>query len=195
MKDKFNVEAQILPEPGEKEIWLPAPHYEDRYEISNFGQLRYKKTQNIRSICYDNGGYPVVSLKIDNKVHCVYIHRLVCEAFNGAPTKQYNVCDHIDHCIVNNYYRNLRWTDHAGNYLNRKPTTEPQKRISLTNTPIVFLNLKGEFVQRFDSILQAHILLGISIQQIQHNLRGIRKPFKDGYFRTEKEYLASIDKK
>jgi hypothetical protein len=44
MRDRYNIEAQILPEPEEEEIWLPAPQYEDRYEISNFGQLRNKKT-------------------------------------------------------------------------------------------------------------------------------------------------------
>ena len=93
MKDKFNIEAQILPQPEEEEIWVPAPNYEDRYEVSNFGQLRNKKTQKLRKICYDNGGYPIVCLKINNIVHFVYIHRLVCEAFNGPPTKEQNVCD------------------------------------------------------------------------------------------------------
>lgn len=145
MKDKYNIEAQILPEPEEEEIWLPAPQYEDRYEVSNFGQLRNKKTQKLRKICYDNGGYPIVCLKIKNITHFVYIHRLVCEAFNGPPTKENNVCDHIDHCIVNNYYRNLRWTDHSGNGLNHKAETKKPK-ISLTKTPIVFLNLNGEFI-------------------------------------------------
>lgn len=194
MKDKFNTEAQIIPQPEEEEIWVPAPSYEDRYEISNFGQLRNKKTQKLRKICYDNSGYPIVCLKINNIVHFVYIHRLVCEAFNGSPTKEYNVCDHIDHCIVNNYYRNLRWTDHSGNGLNRK-TEVAKPNISLTKTPIVFLNLNGEFIQRFNNIIQAGNMLNISIQQIQQNLRGRRKPFKDGYFRIEADYLASLDKR
>lgn len=192
MRDKFNVEAQILPEPGEEEIWVPAPNYEDRYEISNFGQLRHKKTQKLRKICYDNGGYPVVCLKIHNVVHFVYIHRLVCEAFNGAPTKENNVCDHIDHCIVNNYYKNLHWTDHRGNRLNRR-TPAVKKIMTTKTTPIIFLNLKGEFIQRFDNIIQASEALNISVQQIQQNLRGVRKPFKNGYFRIEADYLAQFD--
>lgn len=191
MKDKFNVEAQNLPEPEEEEMWVPAPGYEDRYEISNFGNIRNKKNQRLRAICYDNNGYPVVSLKIKGKVHCVYIHRLVCEAFNGAPTAEKNICDHIDHCIVNNYYKNLRWTDHSGNGLNHKQLNK--HRISLTKTPIVFLDLYGRLVQRFDSIKEAHMVLGVSIQQIQHNLRGNRRPFKNGFFKLEEDYGTQFD--
>ena len=191
MKDKFNVEAQNLPEPEEKEMWAPAPGYEDRYEISNFGNIRNKKNQRLRAICYDNNGYPTVSLKLKGKVHCVYIHRLVCEAFNGAPTAEKNICDHIDHCIVNNYYKNLRWTDPSGNGLNRKQ--QNKHRISLTKTPIVFLDLYGRLVQRFDSIMEAHMVLGVSIQQIQHNLRGNRRPFKNGFFKLEEDYRTQFD--
>lgn len=194
MRDKFNVEAQILPEPEEEEIWLPAPRFEDRYEVSSMGNVRRKQTKRLRAIDHDNGGYPIVCLKIDNKVNYVYIHRLVCEAFNGVPTPENNVCDHIDHCIVNNYYKNLHWTDYSGNGLNRKEKEPNRKRISWKKTPIVFISLDGRLLQRFDNIYIASEKLGISIQQIDHNIRGYRKPFKDGYFRIEADYLASLDK-
>ena len=193
MKDRFNVEAQILPEENEIEQWKPAPGFEDRYEISSFGRLRHRITKRQRVIGYDNGGYPKVTLRKDKKVYCVYIHRLVCEAFNGEPTEEKRICDHIDRCIINNYYKNLRWTDYSGNSLNHKPIKK--KTITIKDTPIVFLDLDGRFQQRFTSILEAHEVLNLSVQQIAHNLLGQRKPFKNGYFRTEKEYLASIDKK
>ena len=188
MKDKYNVEAQILPEPEEEEIWLPAPRFEDRYEVSSFGQLRNKKTRRLRKIGYDNGGYPVVCLKIDGKVNYVYIHRLVCEAFNGAPTPDNNVCDHRDRCIVNNYYKNLHWTDHRGNNLNRG-TMKRKKNISIDKTPIAFYDLDGKVQQCFNNILEAHEVLGISIIQIQQNIRGHRKPFKNGYFKVKANEL------
>ena len=198
MKDKFNVEAQILPEENEVEMWLPAPGYEDKYEISSFGRLRNAETQRLRKLCLDKCGYPVVSLrKYDSngvyKVFCVYIHRLVCEAFNGAPTEETPVCDHKDHCIVNNYYKNLHFVSHSENSLNLKSKNKKQK-ISTTDTPIVLMDLNGNFVRRFDSIKQASKLLGLSLTQIQHNVRGVRKPFKDGYFITEERYNASFDK-
>lgn len=200
MRDKFGNEALILPEENEEEEWRPAPYYEDRYEISNFGHIRNKKTKKQRKLQYDNGGYPVVHLrrKINEDdenmtICCVYIHREVCEAFNGPPTPEQNICDHIDRCIENNYYKNLHWTDYIGNRANHKPTPKSYK-IKKKSTPIVFLSLDdGHLLQRFDNTLQAHEILGISIQQIQANLRGIRKPFKDGYFRTEADYRASLD--
>ena len=193
MIDRYGVEAQILPEDGEMEQWVPAPGYEDRYEVSSFGNLRNKKTGQLRKICDDNGGYPKVCLKIDGKVHCVYLHRLVCEAFNGAPTLENNVCDHIDRCIINNYYKNLHWTDHSGNRLNSSGKKRKFK-FSFKKTPIVFLDLNGKFIQRFDNILQAHNILNISEQQIYQNLIGHRKPFKNGYFKTEADYLTFFDK-
>ena len=193
MKDKHNNEAQNLPEQDEEEKWLPAPGFEDRYEVSSFGNVRRKSSQRLRKINYDCNGYPILCLKINNKVHYVYIHRLVCAAFNGPPTKEHNICDHKDRCKVNNYYKNLRWTDHSGNRLNCKPSTH-KKNISVNNTPIVFLDLTGKLQQRFDSILQAHDILGLSIMQIQQNLRGVRRPFKNGYFLTETDYQRSLTK-
>ena len=198
MTDKFGIEPQIIPEENEQEIWAPAPGFEEKYEISNFGRVRRKQTKYIRKINYDKNGYPIVCLRRwdyterRNKMFYVYIHRLVCEAFNGPPTEQYNICDHIDHCIINNYYRNLRWTDYKGNRENCKDIKS--LKIYVNKTPIVFLDLNGNFVQRFDSVLDAHEKLGLSIIQIQHNLRGQRDPFKDGYFKTEAEYLSNIKK-
>ena len=193
MKDKHNVPAVILPEEGEEEIWKPAPGYEDRYQISSFGNLKNAKTGILRKLDSDHCGYPIVCLKKydpdtkKQKVHCVYIHRLVCEAFNGPPTPENNICDHIDRCIVNNYYKNLHWTDHSGNRLNSKITKK--RTIRINKTPIVLLDVEGKLIERFDSILDAHEKTGISIQQIQHNIRGVREPFKIGYFRTEADYL------
>ena len=167
MKDKFGNEALIIPEEGEEELWLPAPGYQDKYEISNFGRVRRKETQYIRKLGADSNGYPVITLRKKdsptdiNKIHYVYIHRLVCEAFNGPPLEEFNVCDHIDRCIINNYYKNLRWTDYRGNKENSK---QPKKeKITVDKTPIVFLDLEGNFKQRFNSIQEAHDILGLSI--------------------------------
>lgn len=185
MKDKLGNEAIIVPEENEEEIWVPAPGYEDRYFISNFGNIRHKFATTNRKLNEDNGGYPIVTLKKNvsgnEKVFCVYIHRLVCEAFNGPPTPENNICDHRDRCIINNYYKNLRWTNHRGNGLNHGPISK--LRITLDSTPISFYDLDGKKVQDFKNILEAHEALGLSVTQIQHNLRGRRKPFKNGYFK------------
>lgn len=185
MVDKYGVEAMIVPEPGEVEQWRPAPGYEDRYEISSFGNIRRKINKRLRKIRQDHYGYPCVCLRINNKVHFVYIHRLVCEAFWGAPTQDHKICDHRDRCVVNNYYKNLHWTDNSGNVLNT--TTRKKKRLTTTTTPIIFYNLEGQEQQRFSSILEAHEKMGISVQQIIHNLHMRREPFKNGYFKLAQD--------
>jgi hypothetical protein len=102
-----------------------------------------------------------VCLKINNKVHFVNIHRLVCEAFNGAPTAEYNICDHIDRCIINNYYKNLRWTNNSGNMAN---TGARKKRtVTVAKTPVIFYSLDDKELYKFENILEAHQQLGISI--------------------------------
>lgn len=195
MEDKYGTPAINLPEEDEEEIWMPAPGYEDRYEISSFGNLKNKKTGLLRKLDKDHFGYPVVCLRKYDPIikkyrtHSVYIHRLVCEAFNGPPTAENNICDHIDRCIVNNYYLNLRWTDHRGNKMNSKTSSARRPHIKIKTTPIVLLDINGNFIERFNSILEAHEKTGISIQQIQHNLRGAREPFKIGYFKTEADYF------
>lgn len=192
MEANLIVKPTIIPPLDEVEEWRPAPGYEDRYEVSSFGNIRHIRKQRLRKLCCDKSGYPIVSLKVNGKVHCVYLHRLVCEAFNGPPTQENNICDHIDHCVYNNYYRNLHWVDQSVNMYNKRP--ERSARIKENKTPIVFLSKNHQFIARYDSILDAHQKTGLSIQQIQHNIRGFRVPFKDGYFITEASYKANFDK-
>jgi len=74
----------------------------------------------------DKNGYQYVSLynklpgdKIVRKFSSIKVHRLICEAFCGKPSLEKNICDHIDQCRTNNYYKNLHWVDTIGNRNNR----------------------------------------------------------------------------
>ncbi len=192
MTDKNNNPAIILPSEDEVEIWLPAPGFEDRYEVSSFGRLRSKKTQLLRKLQQDHNGYPCVTLRRRDhptddrmKIHFVYIHRLVCEAFNGPPTTEANICDHKDRCMVNNYYGNLHWTTPSDNRRNSKKITA--RKITTDTTPIILFDLDGNYVERFNSIIEAHKKMDVSILQIRQNVYGYRRPFGFGYFRAETE--------
>ena len=191
MEANLSIQPSILPSPEEEEEWRPAPGFEDRYEVSSFGNVRHKKTQRLRKINYDKSGYPIVCIHKGKKIKYVYIHRLVCEAFNGPPTPDHNICDHRDRCVVNNYYNNLRWTDYSGNLYNRRPTRKI--KLSIQTTPIVFLDHNGKSLQRFSSIHEAHQVLGLSEEQIMLNVRGFRAPFSEGYFRVAADYDAKFD--
>ena len=113
-----------------KEEWKPVPGYEDRYEVSNFGNVRSKE-RIIRQkdshggymfkvyhgkpvVQTDNGnGYNIVSLSnMGRKNH--YVHRLVAELFIDNPNG-FNVVNHLDFNTKNNRVDNLEWTTSAGN--------------------------------------------------------------------------------
>lgn len=112
------------------EIWKQIPGYEDRYEVSNLGNVRSKdrviyqkdahggmmlKKYNGRIVSQtDNGnGYMIVSLqKFGRKNH--YVHRLVAEAFVENPNGLC-VVNHLDYNRRNNRATNLEWTTAEGN--------------------------------------------------------------------------------
>lgn len=116
--------------------------------------------------------------------HYKSIHRLVCEVFNGPPIGDANICDHIDFCKCNNYYKNLRFISPSDSQYHRKP---PRKmRVSMLSTPILLLDEDGNIIQRYESIREAHNETGLNERQIYCNITGTRKPFKIGRFVVEK---------
>ena len=88
-----------------KEIWKPIKGYENNYEISNFGNVRNKKTKQILTGDVNNAGYRRVTLYVPIKKR-FFIHRLVayhfCEGFNEE-----FVVNHKDGNKLNNHINNL----------------------------------------------------------------------------------------
>jgi len=50
-----------------------------------------------------------VSVSQNNKKQCIFVHRLVCEAFHGLQPDTTFTVDHIDRNRINNNENNLRW--------------------------------------------------------------------------------------
>ena len=193
MVDRLGNEAKILPEEDELEQWVDCPHFEERYSVSTFGRIQNKRTGRMLSPSLDKNGYQYVSLynklpgdKVVRKFSSIKVHRLICEAFCGKPSLGKNICDHIDQCRTNNYYKNLHWVDTTGNRNNR---TNDYKQVLGKSVPIVLLDRDGNFIQRFENADDAHGQLGLSKSQISANITGQRIPFQIGYFMTEKDYL------
>lgn len=60
-------------------------------------------------------GYRSIKLKRDGKQKKHLVHRLVCEAFHGAPPFDGATVDHIDGCRTNNRVENLEWVSRSEN--------------------------------------------------------------------------------
>lgn len=119
--DKLNVgdKLQVLPQTlyGEiEEDWRIVDGWED-YQVSNLGRVRYsgyKTTKAYRIVKpHRKGKWGHVKVKLSDRKNGrtldAPVHRLVCEAFNGAaPAPHYEVM-HLDGLPANNDYRNLAW--------------------------------------------------------------------------------------
>lgn len=189
MVDMFNNEATVLPEENEEEIWKPCPGWEGRYEVSSFGRVKNIRTDYILMPHLDKNGYYTIQLykqvAPDEKYkrHTKTIHRLVCAAFWGEPEGEVDICDHVDKCRINNYYKNLRWVDYFGNRRNR--SKRPNRIIVYRDTTPIVLKKDGVVVQRYPSIMAASKELGLSDIQIYANVIGQRIGFAVGTFTTE----------
>jgi hypothetical protein len=100
----------------EAEIWRPVPSLPD-YLASNLG--RVMRVPFVAAMphggrrCY--GGEPTFGVCADGRHHIFYkgknyrVHRMVCEAFAGAPPFPRAVVMHMDENSTNNRADNLQW--------------------------------------------------------------------------------------
>lgn len=107
-----------------QEEWKDVVGYEDRFMVSNFGNIWSKVSNRLIKLRNSNtGGYPSFATKIGGrkgKAVFLKVHRLVAEAFLEPPTKEmvdecsmyvYGIVlvNHKDGCKTNNHVSNLEW--------------------------------------------------------------------------------------
>jgi hypothetical protein len=100
------------------EVWvcLINPLYKG-IEVSNLGRVKGKRGLITKG--NNHGGYKRISVSQENNKKCVFVHQLVCEAFNGKnPNVDDNTVDHIDRNKSNNQATNLRWASRYEQRLN-----------------------------------------------------------------------------
>lgn len=112
------------------EEWRDIPGYEDRYQVSNFGNVRsvdrfveqfghknsYKRLMKGRTLILrkQRGGYLLATLTRDGKEKKETVHRLVALTFIPNPLNKEQV-NHIDGNKENNCVENLEWCTQSEN--------------------------------------------------------------------------------
>lgn len=98
------------------EIWKDIIEFQSRYEISNFGNVRNKKTQRILKPREHSGGYLQINVINNGKAKNYYVHQLVAKYFCDIPKDIKNKdVNHIDGNKKNNFYKNLEYCTRSEN--------------------------------------------------------------------------------
>lgn len=158
------------------EKWKDIPKTE-KYEISSNGRIRNKQTKNIRKQNLKNGYYyfNIYDESIE-KIVAHRVHRIVAKLFVKNPDKKkYDVVNHIDGNKLNNNYKNLEWTNAAGNNdhaAKNKLTGVTKRKISQY--------VCEYFIAEYESLTEASIATGIHMSRIVEVCKGQREEY-DGY--------------
>ena len=147
-------------------MYLPIDDYSN-YEVSNYGQVKNRKTGRILKPGIDGNGYQFVNLCNEGKVKKLKVHRLVLIAFEGFSNDvNQKFVDHIDNNPLNNCLFNLRWASHQQNNFNAsmsKRNTSTVKGVSFNKQKnkygcYIMINRKQIHLGYFENIEDAKIV-------------------------------------
>ena len=101
------------------EQWKNVVGFEGIYEVSNHGNIRSVKTNQIKKPTINKkDNRPFLNLWKNNKQKIMRPHRIVLEAFVGKCPEAMECC-HNDGNSFNNHVSNLRWDTHTSNIHDR----------------------------------------------------------------------------
>lgn len=106
-------------------IWKDIPGLNDKYSVSENGDIKYIKTGRIKTK-FDNGrGYIYCNIFSGKKIYC---HRAVALAFVENPNNEKQV-NHKDGIKSNNHYSNLEWCNGTYNQRHARLIGLPRKKL------------------------------------------------------------------
>lgn len=135
----------------------------DNYEVSDFGNVRNKKTGRVLKPRLDRAGYPLID--IGQRSVCrstMNVHKLVANAFLENPDNKPNI-DHIDNCRTNNNINNLRYCTQSQNLMNasiRSDNTSGIRGVSYDKVnekwyAEIWINGKKKYIGRYLTLEEA----------------------------------------
>lgn len=178
------------------EVFKDIQKFEDKYQISNTGKVRNKKTGLLLKPKYNQKGYQYVNLCINHfKSVKWYIHRLVGFHFIPNPEHKPQI-NHKDGNPSNNNVDNLEWVTNEENQRhavlnNLHFQGEEHKDSKFTNDSIKLL---PQLVKIGFSIKEINQLTGVAIQNLKKIFNG--KTWRQlNLFPTKTYFKSGVRKK
>ena len=92
----------------------PCSEFADTYEISRFGEIRNRKTGNIRKLTLSSTGYLSITCDTGSDTKSYDVHILVAQCFIGSRPGEFTI-NHKDGDKYNNRADNLEYISHSDN--------------------------------------------------------------------------------
>ena len=153
-----------------KEVWKDIKNYEGLYQVSNLGRiksLKHGKERILKSFKEANG-YLKICLCNNNVKKTFSIHKLVANTFLDNP-KNHPVINHINGNKSDNRIINLEFCTYSYNSKQAYELGLLKRKYGKENPcakKVCQYDKKGNFIKKWDSIIEASQKLGINHSHI-----------------------------
>ena len=147
------LQIQILP----NELWVTVFYKERHITVSSEGRIK-KENGRITYGSLNSTGY----MTINYQKKTLLVHRIVMMAKYYNENNEDYVVNHIDMQINNNKESNLEWCTQQENVIHALEMNGHNKKYNSKKTKVSMYSLEGEYIETFDSQVEAEELTGIS---------------------------------
>jgi len=154
-----------------KEHWKPVTGYEDRYLVSDLGNVWSLLLQKPVKPRIDKNGYCRVNLYKDGKHKTIRVHRLVADQFLTAMEGKTEI-NHINEDKTDNRAENLEYCTRKYNVNYGHRAEKHKQKVSKT---VMQYSMSGKCVNKYSSAVQASLITQIGRSNISGCCRGDRK--------------------
>lgn len=143
------------------EIWKDIINYENKYSVSNYGNIFSKNSNKFLKLNLNQRGYYHVSIGRHNSQ---LVHRLVAKHFCKKYVENI-IVDHIDNNKTNNYYLNLRCITQSQNVINSFETQPERMHIK----KVYKIDKLGNIVKIYNSAKETVLEENISHKSLKYS--------------------------
>lgn len=156
------------------EIWKYVVGFENRYQVSNLGNVKNCLNGRILKSSNDKDGYKQINLRKNGVYKTYKVHRLIAQSFIPNPNNLPQV-NHKDEDKANNNVDNLEWcTNYYNNHYGtaRERMAKAQINRKDLSKPVLQFDKNENLLNEYPSIIEGARKTGIDVGGICRVCRG-----------------------